>query len=140
MTTKNEKKRIFVTQEQQERMAAQSAQKIQAFANELSQVQSRRLELTGGLLTAHVTKHGLRDTTPADVQSAVLLAGEAVRLDSVQKWTGIAALFAELGVEGPQPHLEWAAKQVGVVMFPDAKPAEPERLVSLATGAELTSH
>ncbi len=27
-----------------------------------------------------------------------------------------------MGVEGPQPHLEWAAKQVGVELFPEASP------------------
>lgn len=133
MVTKREKNRIILSQEQQERMAQQSAQKIQQFANELSQVQSRRLELTGSLLTAHVTKHGIRDTTPADVKACVEMAHAAVEADSLQKWTGIKALFAELGVHGPQPHLEWAAKKVGIVLFEEQ--AEDAPLI-VSPGAE----
>lgn len=119
-----EKRMIQLTREQEERMAAQSAQKIQAFANELAQVQSRRCELAAALLTAHVTLRGLDGTPMIFVASARQLATEAIREDSAQKWGAIKAMFAELGVEGPQPHLEWAAMQVGVKLF-DPPPEKP---------------
>lgn len=125
------KRLIHISKEQEERMAAQSAQKIQAFAAEAAQVQGRRCELMGALLVAHVTENGLPSNDfEGVVESARKLAHIAVDADSRQKWNDLKALFLELGVEGPQPHLEWAAKQVGVTLFDE--PAE-EPLVQLAT-------
>lgn len=124
------KRLIHISKEQEERMAAQSAQKIQAFAAEAAQVQGRRCELMGALLVAHVGKVGIDKLTDTDVETCRKTADLAVDLDSKQKWTGLKALFLELGVEGPQPHLEWAAKQVGVTLF---DPPAEESLVQLAT-------
>lgn len=127
------KRLIHISKEQEERMAAQSAQKIQAFAAEAAQVQGRRCELMGALLVAHVQDSGVPGSThdmEIVVERCRNLAHIAVDADSRQKWTDLKALFLELGVEGPQPHLEWAAKQVGVTLFDE--PAE-EPLVQLAT-------
>jgi hypothetical protein len=117
MTTKNEKKRIILSQAQRENMAAQSHQKNQAFVGELNMVQSRRFEVGVALLAAHVTAKGAAATSLEDLQQCRHLAEQFVQLDAVQKWTGLKALAAEVGIEGPQPHLEWAAKQVGVELF-----------------------
>ncbi len=117
MTTKNEKRRIILTKEQEEKMAAQSAERVQAFANELGQVQSRRLELTTLIIQAEVTKNGAASMTPEVVAKCSEVARATIEGDSLQKWTDIKALFAELGVHGPQAHLEWAAKRVGVTLF-----------------------
>lgn len=113
----SEKRLIQLTQEQEERMAAQSAQKIQAFVGELAQVQSRRCEVMVALLSSHVTKAGIQDVSDADVEACLRVAHKAVEADSRQKWADLKAMFSELGVHGPQPHLEWAAKRVGVELF-----------------------
>lgn len=114
MTTKNEKRRIIITKEQEEKMSAQSAQKIQAFLTELAQTQSRRCDLLGLIVSAQVTHGGVASVIVDDVEK---LADVLERNNSKTKWTELRALFAEMGVEGPQPHLEWAAKQVGVRLF-----------------------
>ncbi len=128
------KKLIHLTKEMEEKMAQQSAQKIQSFANELAQVQSRRLELTTLLLQAEVTRSGIASVTETEISKCVKVARDAIEADSLQKWTDIAALFAELEVHGPQPHLEWAAKRVGVTLFEEL-PEEP--LIQPITTDEL---
>lgn len=115
--TKNEKKRIILSQAQRESMAAQSAQKIQAFCSELAQVQSRRFDISNLIISAQVQFAGVDSVDTAKVRA---LAQKLVDEDSTQKWSDLRALFAEMGVEGPQPHLKWAAKQVGVTLFPEA--------------------
>jgi len=117
MTTKNEKRRIILSKEQEEKHAAQSAQKIQAYCSELAQTQSRRCDLLGLIVSAQVTHGGVSSVIVDDVEK---LANTLERNNSRTKWTELRALFAEMGVEGPQPHLEWAAKQVGVQLFETA--------------------
>jgi len=117
MTTKNEKKRIILSQAQRENMAAQSAQKIQAFCSELAQVQSRRFDISNLVISAQVQFGGVDSV---DVEKVRALSQKLVDMDSKQKWSDLKALFEEMGVEGPQPHLEWAAKQVGVQLFESA--------------------
>lgn len=127
MTTKQryaEKRLIHLTREQEERIAAQSAQKIQAFVNELNQVQARRCEVMTGLLIAHVTHHGVADIGPDAVEKCQKLAHALVDADARQKWSDLKGVFAELGIKGPQPHLEFAAKRVGVILFDELVDAE----------------
>ena len=54
-----------------------------------------------------------------------------VAADGTQKFEGLKSLFVELGVNGPIPALEWAAKQAGVTLF-DVLPEAPEPMVKLA--------
>ncbi len=114
MVTKNQKRLIHVTKEQEEKMAQQSAQKIQAYCSELAQVQSRRFDISNLIISAQVQFAGVDSV---DVDKVRALSQKLVDDDSRAKWTDLKALFAEMGVEGPQPHLEWAAKQVGVTLF-----------------------
>lgn len=119
---------IIVPSEIKQKMADRDAGKIQAFTNELGQVQSRRLELTTMLLQAAVTHSGLPKTdveATALAKEAAFLANEAVALDCREKWSALRDLFAEMKFEGPQPHLEWAAKQVGVTLFEESEILEP---------------
>lgn len=134
-TTKKygEKRMIHLSKEQEERIAAQSVQKIQAFIGEAAQIQSRRCEVMVALLSAAVTRDGV---DKVNVEKCRALAHEAVDADSRQKWTDLKALFAELAINGPQPHLEWAARQVGVVLF-DNPPEEPN-LIQPATTTDLS--
>lgn len=119
-----DKRLIHLTKEQEERMAAQSVQKIQAFVGEAAQVQGRRCEVMVALLTAHVTKKGIRSLQPKDIEACRQAAHIAVEADCRQKFSDLKSLFKELGITGPQPHLEWAAKQVGVTLF-DLPPPTP---------------
>ncbi len=122
MVTKNEKRRIILSKEQEEKHAAMSAQKAQAFVGELNMIQARRYETALTLLGAQVTHAGVASTTIEDVAKCRTLADELIRADAVQKWTGLKTLAAAVGIEGPQPHLEWAARQVGVQLFEDSSP------------------
>lgn len=135
MTTKNTKRLIHLSKEQEEKMAAQSAQKIQAFIGEANQIQARRCEVMVALLAAEVTKNGVAATTEVEVEKARTLAHLAVDADARQKWNDLKKLFVELGVHGPQPHLEWAAKQLGITLFDE--PAESEGVIIEATAAEV---
>ncbi len=126
-----QKRLIQLSKEQEERMAAQSVQKIQAFVNEASQIQSRRCEVAIGLLAAHVTARGIGATSNEDAVRCKELAEFIVEADARQKFTDLKKLFVELKINGPQPHLEWAAKQVGVTLFDE--PAAAERLIIEAT-------
>lgn len=128
------KRMIHLSEEQEKRMAEQAAGRIQSFANELAQVQSRRCELMAALLTAHVTKVGVDKLLDTDVMACSKAANLAIEADSFQKWTDIKAMFAELKIPGPQPHLEWAAKRVGVTLF---DPVEEESLIHPPTVDEL---
>ena len=138
MTTKNQKRRIIITKEQEEKMAAMSAQKIQAFLGELAQVQSRRVDLLSLIVSAQVTHGGIG---AVNFEETFALAKSLVDADSRQKWTELAALFAEMAVEGPQPHLEWAAAKVGVELFPAAPMVQLAEIVSVdgvdANGASV---
>ncbi len=122
MTTKNEKKRIILSNEQRQKMADESAAYHQRFTGELNMVQSRRFEAALTLLGASVTKNGAAATTEADVEKCRALADQLVHSDAVQKWNGFRAMVVDLSMEGPQPHLEWAARQVGVELFPPESP------------------
>lgn len=111
---------IIVPAEFQQKQADRDAAKIQAFSNELGQVQSRRLELNTMLLQAAVTRDGLpnsEEQAALMTKAAMTLARNTIEADCREKWTAIRDLFAELKFEGPQPHLEWAAKKVGVQLF-----------------------
>lgn len=124
-------KRIILSREQEERHAAQAVQKVQAFVNEANNIQARRCEVMVALLTAHVTHAGARSgalgggTTQADVDRCRELAHYAVQEDAKQKFSDLKQLFAELGIKGPQPHLEWAAKTVGVTLFDEPQLVQP---------------
>lgn len=133
------KRLIHVTKEQEERMAQQAHAKVQAYVNELNQIQARRFELATALLIADVTKNGLGVTSQVKdlaVSTARELAAEMVEADAKQKWEGLKALFVELAVPGPQDALEWAAKQVGVTLF-DVLPEEPDNLIVEPTIADV---
>lgn len=130
-----EKRLIHVTREQEEKMATQRIQGIQQFVGEAAQIQARRCEMTMALLTAHATRNGIGGTSAADAEACRQLAHLVVDSDSRQKWTDLKALFVELGVRGPQPHLEWSAKQCGVVLFDEPV----QSIVQEATPAELLS-
>lgn len=138
-----EKRLIHVTKEQEERMAQQAHAKVQAYVNELNQMQARRFELATALLIADATKNGLgyTDGGAAVVETARSVASAMVEADAKQKWEGLKALFAELSVPGPQDALEWAAKQVGVTLF-DVLPEAPESLIVAPTieAIEKVSH
>lgn len=136
-----EKRLIHVTKEQEERMAAESHAKVQAHVNELNQVQSRRFELSVGLLIAEVTRAGFPVDNATMVANCRALASEMVEADARQKWTDLKALFEELGVRGPQDALEWGAKQRGVTLF-DPLPERPESLIVAPTieAIEKVSH
>ncbi len=127
MTTKNQKRLIHVTKEQEERMAAQSAQKIQAYCSELAQVQSRRFDISNLVISAQVQHGGVASV---DVDAVRALSQKLVDDDSRQKWADLKALFVEMGVEGPQPHLEWAAKQVGIDLFEKPSPILGPQIVT----------
>lgn len=134
-------KKIILTREQKERHAAQAVQKIQAFVNEANNIQSRRCEVMVALLTAHVQHAGARrsalgfgGTSKEDVDHCRLLAHYAVEEDAKEKFNDLKTLFAELGIQGPQPHLEWAAAQVGITLFDQpAPPADEPKLIQPAT-------
>ncbi len=134
---KFEKRLIHLSKEQQEKMAAQSAQKIQAFIGEASQVQSRRFELASALLIAHVTKSGITETAADVVEQCRAVAALAVDADAKQKWSDLKVLFVEMGVAGPQPHLEWAAKQVGVTLFDEPVEEEGASIIVPATPEQV---
>ena len=127
------KSKIYLTDKQKAQIAAQAHAKVQAFTNEANQVQSRRFELASALLIAQA---GREAVGIADVAHARLIASELVNADAVQKWSDLKALFAELGMNEPQPPLEWAAKQVGVTLI-EALPDEPESLILTADSATL---
>ena len=123
---KKEEKRIILSQAQREQMAEQSGQRNQRFVGELNMIQSRRFECALTLLGAHVTAKGVGEVTVADVEKCRTLAAALVQADAVQKWSGFRDMAEEVGIEGPQPHLEWAAKQVGVVLW---EPDEEESMI-----------
>ncbi len=123
---KKEEKRIILSEAQRQNMAEQSSQRAQRFLGELNMIQSRRFEVALTLLGAHVTGKGAAATTNEDIAKVRALADELIRADAVQKWTGFRDMAEEVGIEGPQPHLEWAAKQVGVVIW---EPEEEESLI-----------
>lgn len=127
---KKEEKRIILSQAQREKMAEETGAKNQRFLGELNMIQSRRFECALTLLGAHVTRNGAMATTSEDVEQCRKLADALVQADAVQKWSGFKALAKEVGIEGPQPHLEWAAAQVGVEIF---DPPEPESLIIAPT-------
>jgi hypothetical protein len=128
MAKRRSDRKIIVPAEFQQKQADRDAAKIQAFSNELGQVQSRRLELTTLLLQAAVTRDGLpgsRDEMERVAAAASDLARWAIERDCMEKWTALRDLFAELDFEGPQPHLEWAAKKVGVTLFEESRILQP---------------
>lgn len=129
------KRLIHVTKEQEERMAQQSHAKVQTFVNEANQIQARRFELSSALLIAEVTRNGSLSTSSSDVDRCRSLASKMVGDDSFQKWTDLKALFVELDVRGPQPALEWAAKQAGVTLF-DPLPEAPEESLIIDPATE----
>ncbi len=108
-------------------MAAQSAQKIQAFCSELAQVQSRRFDISNLVISAQVQFGGVDSV---DLDKVRELSQRLVDEDSRQKWRDLKALFKEMGVEGPQPHLEWAAKQVGIELFDAPSPILAPQIVT----------
>lgn len=125
----SEKRLIQLTREQEERMAAQSVQKVQTFVSEAAQIQSRRCEFLVTIVNAQVMYGGVDSV---DLAACHLLANQAVEVDARQKWADLKALFTELGIHGPQPHLEWAAKQVGVTLF-EALPEAPMLITQPST-------
>lgn len=116
---------IHLSKEQEEKLAAQSHAKVQAFVNELNLVQSRRFELASALLIA---KAGRDNVGPEDVEACRALASEMVDADAKQKWSDLKAVFVDLNVQAPQPPLEFAAAKVGVTLF-DVLPEEPAPLI-----------
>lgn len=115
-TKKNysEKRLIHLSKEQEERMAQQKQQTIQNFVNELNQVQARRFELGSALMISQAQYGGVESV---DVDACRAKAYTAVEADAKQKWALLKALFAEMGVQGPVPSLEWAARQCGIELF-----------------------
>lgn len=116
-----EKRLIHLSKEQEEKIASQKHQMIQNFVNELNQVQSRRFELGSALMISQAQYGGVESV---DVEGCRMKAQDAVDADAKQKWAGLKSLFAEMGVRGPIPALEWAAKQCGVTLF-DPLPEAP---------------
>lgn len=118
MTTFKTKRLIQMSKEQEEKLANQRAESIQRYTNELAQVQGRRCELFAALLQAEITKNGAASIDAMGLACIHKLATDAMTLDTRQKWEGLRDLFNEMGFEGPQPHLAWAAKKSGVELFP----------------------
>ncbi len=123
MAQSNTKRLIQLSREQEEKMAAQAAQKVQNFVQEAAMIQGRRCEVMVALLAAQVTHAGVDALSESAIEKCRLAAHLAVAADARQKWSDLKLLFEELGINGPQPHLEWAAKQAGVTLF-DAQPEE----------------
>jgi len=130
-----QKRLIQLSREQEERMAQQSVQKIQAFVGEANNVQARRCEVMVALLSAHTQHVGIQAVTTEDVATCKKAADLAVELDARQKFEELKRLFVELGIAGPQPHLEWAARQVGVTLFDEQPDEAPHVLPAVAQGA-----
>ena len=103
-------------------------QKVQAFVNEANNVQSRRCEVMVALLTAQAGGRLLRRRR----------ARRQLIADHCRPWQHYAAVEEDarevatsktprrFGIRGPQPHLEWAAAQVGVQLF-DPLPEEQKQ-------------
>lgn len=137
MVTRNTKRLIQISREQEERMAAQAHQKAQAFTNEANMIQARRCEIMVALMAAETTKNGVASLTPERIEQCRQAAHVAVDKDANQKFSDLKLLFKECGLSGPQPHLEWAARQVGVQLFDPEEDAPliveptPEQLVKV---------
>lgn len=117
---KHEQRRIILTKEQEAKIADQAQAHVQRYTNELSQVQARRVDLFSLILSAAVQNKGTLSN--AEVDRCHEIATYAVELDSRQKWTDLKEMLREQGVSGPQPHLEWAARKVGVDLFDAPSP------------------
>jgi hypothetical protein len=122
---------VQIPEHLQQKVSDREAQAIQAFTNECAQVQGRRCEMFGILLGHHVATKGIAGTSREDVARAQELATYAVELDCKQKWETLRDLFAEHKYEGPQPHLEWASKQVGVRLFPEEPMVKPAQVLAV---------
>lgn len=138
MTTATTKRRLIqISKEQEERMAAQAHAKAQAFTNEANMIQARRCEVMVALMSAETTKNGIDALTPERIEACRQAAHRAVDADAKQKFTDLKALFKHVGLTGPQPHLSWAAAQVGVELFDPEEDAPliieptPEQLVKV---------